>query len=71
MIMHPLFWRKRLHNGTSWSTVNAQVIPWLNEGTGAGEQRKQKFVAKKTFEQLSYLAQIYTPYTFYKCRYDD
>lgn len=50
--------------------VVPQVIPWLNDGTDAAEQRKQKFVAKKTFEQLSYLAQIYTPYTFYKCRCD-
>lgn len=32
-------------------------------------QRKQQLIARSTLEQLQYLAVLYSPYTFYKCRF--
>mmetsp|Transcript_8948 Transcript_8948/g.29613 ORF Transcript_8948/g.29613 Transcript_8948/m.29613 type:complete len:137 (+) Transcript_8948:141-551(+) len=34
------------------------------------EARKNGIILQKTYEQLSYFAQIYAPYTFYECRFD-
>eukprot|EP00887_Chlorella_sp_A99_P007739 scaffold20.g7739.t1 len=33
------------------------------------ERRKQKVAASKQFEHLKYLAEVLTPYTFFKCRF--
>eukprot|EP00898_Chlorokybus_atmophyticus_P005572 jgi/Chlat1/6015/Chrsp4S06200 len=35
-----------------------------------GSARRRLTILQKTFEQLSYFAKIYQPYTFYSCRFD-
>jgi len=44
----------------------SQDLPWAK---GSSEMRKMSIVGRKTFEQLTYLCQIYTAYSFYRCRF--
>eukprot|EP00850_Spirogloea_muscicola_P008957 SM000049S16728 [mRNA] locus=s49:349597:353882:- [translate_table: standard] len=45
----------------------AKFSPWSNK-TGLAQKRNN--LMSKTFQQLTYLAKIYAPYTFYSCRFD-
>eukprot|EP00850_Spirogloea_muscicola_P025272 SM002623S09864 [mRNA] locus=s2623:831:1338:- [translate_table: standard] len=45
----------------------AKFSPWSSK-TGLAQRRNM--LMSKTFQQLTYLAKIYAPYTFYSCRFD-
>eukprot|EP01025_Chloroclados_australasicus_P021148 TRINITY_DN2219_c0_g1_i1.p2 TRINITY_DN2219_c0_g1~~TRINITY_DN2219_c0_g1_i1.p2 ORF type:complete len:623 (-),score=75.53 TRINITY_DN2219_c0_g1_i1:650-2518(-) len=52
--------------------VRSQFLMWMQAGNDDPQtnmNRKRQLIAEKTQEQFSYLAKIYTPYTFYKCRF--
>eukprot|EP01026_Neomeris_dumetosa_P044624 TRINITY_DN3772_c0_g1_i3.p4 TRINITY_DN3772_c0_g1~~TRINITY_DN3772_c0_g1_i3.p4 ORF type:complete len:128 (-),score=15.95 TRINITY_DN3772_c0_g1_i3:522-905(-) len=52
--------------------VRSSFLMWMQAGNGdqtTNENRKRQLIAQKTKEQFSYLAKIYTPYTFYKCTF--
>lgn len=49
--------------------LKRQLLPWERDRKPSPEERKSQLVQQKMFEQLTYLAKVYTPYTFYECRF--
>lgn len=59
-------------NSSGGSASNGASAGAGSAGAAAGggaAARRAELIARGTLEQLGYLAQLYSPYTFYRCRF--
>jgi len=47
----------------------AGLVPWLGKNGAQKEVRKRALINSKTYEQLTHFSDLYSPYTFYQCRF--